>query len=74
MSSPNWLQLAIDLGVSIGMEEVEIAGNRRAVVFRLEYHGRYLRQPAGPTLAAQSVALNEGAKKLLTHIYNLSEL
>ena len=74
MSSPNWIQLAIDLGVRIGREEVELAGKPCVVAFRLEYHGRFLRQPSGATLEAQAEALNEGAKKLLTHIYRLSEL
>lgn len=74
MSKPNWFLLAYDLGVDIHTEEKIIAGGRSVVSFTLTHQGRFVRVPANEsTLEGQTAALNEAARKLLTHIYNLSE-
>jgi hypothetical protein len=73
MSTVNWFLLASDLGVEVQEQRHQLP-TITTIRYTLQHQGRMVTTSAMMNdLAGQTAALNEAARKLLTHIYNLSE-
>ena len=71
MSAPNWYRLALDCGVQLTTTTTRLSKGILNT-YTLEHEGRKVRVVAsGPELQDQANALNEAAKRILCHIYNL---